>query len=260
MPSSGPLRIGVVCEDVPDFELLATLVDRTLCEHIGWVRELLDGVGPAALGGIRAFCGIEPDRAFLKWSALWALARDKRLRAHGKFGGETGAPDAHAARMALLLFQSAESPPHAVLLLRDTDGDVERCSGLQQARTDPDRRWPFQIVLGAAHSKRECWLLSGFEPEGSHEEGELGRLREELGFDPRLHPERLTAASEREGTRRNAKQVCSRLVGGERAREQRCFEETPLARLRERGQGNGLANFLGYVEKRLIPLLARVPR
>lgn len=250
MPERTPVRIGVVCEDVPDFELTATLVDRVLCERIDWLRRLHEDSGPDVLAGVRAFCGAESGRGFLKWSTVGGLARERQVRVHGKFGEEKGAPDARTARDALMLFVHAQPQPNVVLLVRDTDGDEDRCSGLQQARRDPGRSWPFPVVLGAAHAKRECWVLSGFEPLDDGEERRLSGAREALGFDPRLRSEELNATSEQPGVRRSAKQVCDGLMP--RERQQRCFAETPLKLLRQRGERNGLKNFLDYVEKYVV--------
>lgn len=248
MPSrGGPLHVAVVCEARADFDLAATLIDRVLCEHLPWLAAH-GSADPA-----RAWWQDASGRPFLVWKEIPEQARQQGVRAHGHFGGEPGAADAHAARLALLLLSRAAQPPDAVVLLRDTDGDLSRCQGLQQARTDPQRSWPFPIVLGAAHTKRECWLLCGFDPGDPAEQREHAAVRADLGFDPRTASQQLTAADE--AAKRSAKRVLSALSGNDPLRETRCYAETPLDTLRARGGENGLANFLLYLQKRLAPVV-----
>ncbi|HNN93150.1 MAG TPA: hypothetical protein PKI03_12810 [Pseudomonadota bacterium] len=105
------------------------------------------------------------------------------------------------------------------MLLRDTDGHQARCRGLQQARQDRDRTWPFPVIIGAAHPRRE----------------------------------QLDANDEQ--AKRSAKRVLRILIGSDRDREERCLTEAPLPMLATRGQACGLANFLRYIDKRLLPLV-----
>ena len=247
MPDRGePLCLAVVCEARADFDLAATLVDRVLCDSIPWLAQ------HGSAEPVRTFWQAPSGQPFLRWREVPGLARERGVRAHGHFDGKPGAADAHAARLALLLLAQERQQPSAVVLLRDTDGDLARCQGMQQARIDPQRVWPFPIVLGAAHTKRECWLLAGFEPETPDERQALQTVKAELGFDPCLAAEGLTAVDE--GAKRSAKRVLSLLSGGEPERERRCYAESPLSNLHQRSSANGLRNFLAYLEKRLRPL------
>jgi hypothetical protein len=57
-----------------------------------------------------------------------------------------------------------------------------------------------------------------------------------------------------------AKRVLAVLTGDDRDREARCWLETPLETLKERGQSSGLATYLAEIEKRIVPLLFNRPR
>ncbi len=104
--------------------------------------------------------------------------------------------------------------------------------------------------------KRECWVLAGFEPRSGEEEKELLAVRKELGFDPRLRAEQLTASQgqKKPYTKRDAKLICQRLLGAEREREAACWLETDIETLRERGQKSGLVAYLDEIGTHLLPL------
>jgi hypothetical protein len=151
---------------------------------------------------------------------------------------------------ALLLLATSEAPPGAVIVTRDTDKERARRDGYDQARGA--QRWPFVVIVGVAETKRECWILAGYEPRDDAEREILLRERKELGFDPLSSAEQLTASEE--GARRDAKRVLGALTGGDPDREEACLEEPPRALLRQRGAKNGLALYLQELEERLVPL------
>jgi hypothetical protein len=155
-----------------------------------------------------------------------------------------------------LLLHAAERVPDAVVLVLDSDNDTKRAPGLEQARQAKpwQRPWKFPIAIGVAHSKRECWVLAGFDPNNDTERSILERIREEIGFDPRDQAERLTATHDHD--KLSAKRVLRALTLGNRAREEACWTEANLARMAERGAGTGLGSFLQDVEERLVPVIA----
>jgi hypothetical protein len=109
------------------------------------------------------------------------------------------------------------------------------------------------IVVGLAIVERECWVVSGFEPQ---DEGELSRLeteRKRLGFDPRLRNHELTACKNDQAVHR-PKRVLGELTGYNRDRQRRCWKEVSLNLLQERGGQNGLATYLHEVRDLLAPL------
>jgi len=178
------------------------------------------------------------------------LADQRRIRAHGFMAGRSREPDAAMAERALLLIKAQPSPPAAVLLIRDADKERRRAAGFAQARAA--RPWPFQVVVGVADSKRECWVLAGYEPRDDAERKQLASERQRLGFDPTISAEQLDASTE--GAKRDAKHVLSELTHGDDDREEACLREPPLDRLKQRGARSGLAAYLAEVESRLVPI------
>ncbi|WP_155893548.1 hypothetical protein [Cystobacter fuscus] len=186
----------------------------------------------------------------------WASVREEFQRTgikgiFGKFSGQPGALDAHAARRALLLLASSGQRPDAVLLVRDSDGKLERRSGLEQARDSYE--WPFPVVIGLAEPKRECWVLAGFEPRTEDEKAQLQKEERRLSFHPVRGAHKLTASEH--GAKTDAKKVLDALTRGEPERERVCLEETPLGTLSTLGRETGLAAYLQDVRERLVPVL-----
>lgn len=244
MPELVTCSIAVVCEADADRRAATLLSDRVLRETIEWIST-------ETLPYLRRYRGLGDQDAYLKCSSVKELARQRRVVVHGFVGGEPRKPDAAMAERALVLLATSEAPPGAVILTRDTDKERARREGYEQARGA--QRWPFVVIVGVAETKRECWILAGYEPRDDAEREILLRERKELGFDPLSFAEQLTASEE--GARRDAKRVLDALTGGDPDREDDCLEEPPLALLRQRGANNGLAAYLQELAERLVPLL-----
>jgi len=238
------LSLAVVCEAEPDRHTGCHLADRVVVDQVQWIEEEL-------LDALRQWRGPTPAEPCLLWRRVRELAGQRGIRAHGHFEGEPGAPDAAAARRALLLLHAAEPRPDAVVLLRDDDGEGDRRKGLEQARGAA--RIGVPIVLGVARTKRECWVLAGFEPSSEQEKRLLQEVRQGLGFNPCEHPERLTAHG-RPGAKRDAKQVLDEVTAADHARQEACWTQSDLAVLKDRGRGCGLAEYLDEVRGHLVPL------
>ena len=152
------------------------------------------------------------------------------------------------ARKAFLIARALSKkapakPINAVVVLWDADQQRgERPEGVAAAR-DEARRWaPFQIVCGFPDPEREAWVLAGFDPCNDTERQRLDELRRDLGFSPVDHAVRLR--DKNAGSLRDIKRVLRVLTGADRAREEQCWSEPPLATLRTRGAATGLAGFL----------------
>jgi len=239
------LSLAVVCEASADQQTGCGLADRVFLAEVAWLEEEM-------LPHCRQWRGLNPQEPCLLWKNVHTLARKHGIRAHGHFDGEPGAPDAHCARLALLLLHTTDHAADAIVLLRDDDRKTGRRKGLEQARSTS--RMAVPIVIGLAHPKRECWVLAGFEPRDRAEQRRLTELTKELGFDPRHHAQRLNA--KQAGQKRNAKRVLDELTGGEWERQAACWRETDLQRLRARGGNIGLAVYLDAVNDRLVPLIS----
>ncbi|QJW96354.1 hypothetical protein [Frigoriglobus tundricola] len=237
--------IAVVCEAPADRETAVALATRAVCEHES-VREWME---PEYLH----FRGYRPDDPHLLWREVKATAVANRVSVVGFINGLPASPDAHNALRALNLFNRLDPRPDAVVLVRDSDGDLSRRTGLQQARdAEP---WPFPVVVGLAHTKRECWHIAGFEPKDGDEHERLENERRHLGFDPRKQSHELTAKHDEKNDKRSAKRVLTVLTADDLIREAECLAVIVI--LLERGEENGLRAFLQEIATLLLPLFTR---
>jgi hypothetical protein len=242
------LRFAVVHEAPADFTTATELADRVLLEAIDWLDE-------DQIAYQRSWLGEITGPRYLTWKGIKKLAREAGVRSHGHFDGEPSLPDAAAARRAID-FLLAEVPDlSAILLIRDQDDDPQRRQGLEQARKQD--RSGIAIVVGLAIVERECWVLSGFEPQDENESARLAIERSKLGFDPCLRSHELTACKDDRATR-SPKRVLRELTADDRVRECRCWNDPSLELLRERGSDNGLAAYLHEVRDKVAPLIGHV--
>ena len=103
---------------------------------------------------------------------------------------------------------------------------------------------------------RESWVLNGFIPLNPTEEKILQEIKVGLNFDPCKDAQRLRSNSfEYPDQKRNPKQVVKSLTDNNRLREQKCWEETSLELLRQRGENTGLTDYLNEIEERLTPII-----
>ncbi len=241
-------RFAVVHEAEADFHTATELADRVLLEVIDWLDEHL-------IADQREWVGTIPVEQRLTWKAIPQLAREIGIKAHGHFDGKPGEADASAARRAILYLKEILPDLNAILLIRDQDDQPERRIGLEQARSQD--HGGTVIVVGLAVVEREAWVISGFDPRDDPETARLEAERQTLGFDPRNRSHELTACKNDQATR-SPKRVIRQLSGGDRGRERDCWTYTSLERLRERGDENGLVNYLREVQERLAPLIGHV--
>lgn len=245
MTAPAAFSFAVVCEADADRRTACDLADRVLLENVDWLQ-------PETQADILRWRGLDATGELLSWKLVASEAHRKCLRVRGRFRSSPGAFDERRARLALRLFLIQDKPPDAVLLVRDTDDQEERIPSLERVRTSSD--WPFAVILATPHPKRECWVLAGFDPTDAREEKALAEVRKDLGFDPRLEAERLTAEG-RKGTK-NAKNVLERLLVPGSPREESCWQETDLRLLAERGGGSRLKDYLEELLRILVPLFA----
>lgn len=239
--ASHPRSIGLVVEAPADAETARTLVDRVLRARRSWADD------DDMLEHLRSWRGIAPDSPVTYWKHVRALATAHDVRSHGHFSGEPGAPDAQAARRALVVLAKL-GMTDAVVLLRDADHQPERRVGLEQARNGSPHRE--RIAVGVAEPEREAWVLAGFQPRDAGEHATLGRERQRLGFDPCLAPHSL-----RGDDKRSAKTALATLTAGDLERQRLCLADTPLEHLRERGTSCGLTVFLEELATRVAPAI-----
>jgi hypothetical protein len=241
------LHFAVVREAPADFQTATELADRVLVESINWLGE----------------DQIEYQRTWLSesggvsftWRGVKKSALAAGIDAIGFFDGAPAEPDARVARRAILYLRHALPDLAGVLLIRDQDNQPERRAGLEQARRREEGRLP--VVVGLAIVERESWVISGFDPQDDAEESRLAAERQTLGFDPRVGSHELNACKDNNAPR-SPKRVLRVLCGGDADREYRCWRETTLVTLQERGAENGLTVFLDEVRQKLAGLIGHV--
>lgn len=240
-------KFVVVFEAPADFTTATELADRVLMESIGWLE-------PKWLDPVRDWIRETPDGKPLTWKSISRRARENGITVRGKaaFGREVVFEDARAARRAMALIKKLIEDTDAIVLIRDLDNQPDRLSGLRQAKVA--EHGAVGIVIAAANPERECWVISGFEPLAAAEQEQLALETQELGGDPRLCSQELTAGSD-DQAKRSPKRILKSLSGGDPNREARCWRETDLSVLHDRGQENGLADYLREVNEILVPLI-----
>jgi hypothetical protein len=241
------MKLIAFCEAQADFLLAKDLIDRVLGEAATWVLDLLES-SPEA---VRAYLPDPKGREFFVIKELNEYTRARSLRLpHGHFDGKPGAADAVMGRTAFVIARAIAKTEQldAVVLTRDLDKQPERRIGLEQARAEAALR----IVLGCANIMREAWVLAGFEPEDEVEQDRLAAVRQALGFSPVDKAHELTSNDER--AKRSPKRVLRELTLGDLDRQERCWRDTRLDTLRDRGEHSGLAEFLDEIKDLLVPL------
>lgn len=243
------MEFVIVVEGPADARTACGLADRVL---VGCSPHWLDTHTYEAM---RTWCGLVEDTPFTPWSDVKQLARERGIRylGHLKSTGQPGSTDSAPGRKAIILHNRRTRDRNApvLVLVRDLDSQPERREGLEQARSEPEAN-SLSIVIGTANPTREAWVLNGFVPATEEEEIRLTEIREELNLNPCTEAERLRGARDES---RNAKRVLDTLTDGLIEREHRCWQDTDLATLKERGQTTGLTDYLNEVEDYLLPLL-----
>ena len=242
------LQFAVVHEWTEDFDHACALADRVLVETVEWLDD-------DSLPFHREWIGLDDDQSRLNWSSIGRKAKSLRIRINGFIDGEIPQPDAKAAHRAIKYIELKFPRISGMMLIRDQDKVQSRRLGLEQVRKAHPN---MAIVIGFAITERECWILSGFDPITHEEIASLADERRKLGFDPRLRSEELTAGADDTATK-SPKRVCRSLLCDDGERRKRCWLETPLALLRERGARNGLAAFLSDVESGIAPKIGYLP-
>ncbi len=234
------------CEAQADFATASELIDRALHDRAPtWVGDLLEHTPE----GARSWTcdGTEP---WWDLHRLSAYAAELGIRVpQGHFDGKPGRAGAAMARnvFAIIRHLSRRERIDGLVLLWDGDNaDAARATGLGQARDLSG--WDFAKVLALAIRSREAWVLAGFEPENERERESHAELKKKLGYCPLEQAHRLDSKSA-------SKNVVDALTAGNWQREERCWKEAPLDRLRARGDKSGLARFLADVESELLPLI-----
>lgn len=254
------MRLLVFCEAEGDFRAIAGLVDRVLREQgPAWFREHLEHY---PLDDLRTWVG-PGDRPFFDVHHVYKDAQRRSISLpHNRFDGRKGAAGYLAARTAFLVARHETRTSGALdavihVIDADNQGDARR-DGQRDARTATLPSHDFAIVLGCPDLEREAWVLAGFEPENAVERERLAAERHALGFCPCDEAHRLR--DHQDSAPRSPKRALRDLTRGDPEREERCWTEAPLDRLRARGVASGLRAFLDELGEHLVPLCERSAR
>lgn len=245
------IEIAVVVEAEADARIVCGLADRLLLEEgPSWVEDHL-------LPVIRNWSGLEEGSSFTKWTRIDDFfGQFPRLRYRRRASEQKKQPYYATARKAIILTPLLRrQTPDVLILMCDLDSQQERRDGLMQAREDEQTH--LTIVIATPNPKREAWVLNGFICENEREQAELAFIRQEIKFDPCLQAERLRYASQTSRPERNPKDILHRLTNGDHERKERCWADTPLTILRERGEATLLKDFLDEIGNALLPLFSK---
>lgn len=240
------VSVAVVCEATADRVTITTLAERVIRDAATWIE-------PETVGNYVEWRGYRRTDPHLEWTGLDPIAADLGLVIRFRDVQPLHPYSQNALRAIRVLARSPDRVD-AIILVPDSDDDTDRLRGLEQARDYAREALP--IVIGLAHTKRECWHICGFEPEHDGEGKALEELRSELGPDIRTRTEGLTAKHSATTDKRSAKRVLSKLCGDDRERELRCLTTLPVEELKKRGANNGLRAFLGELRQHLVPPFA----
>ncbi|MFN0051404.1 MAG: hypothetical protein ACKV0T_04390 [Planctomycetales bacterium] len=217
-----------------------------MLEGISWLEE-------DSIDFQRKWIDRDPSGYRLHWTTVATRAKEIGIRVSGHFDNNAALPDARAARRAIQYVLRVFENVDAILLVRDLDDQPERQQGLEQARRADHSGT--SIILAVANTERECWVLCGFVPKDEFEERLLQRERQELGANPCLRSEELTACKD-DSALRSPKRVLKVLTGDDWERQRECWKDTSLDLLKERGIGNGLTSYLEEIKVNLAPLIS----
>ncbi|NJK33257.1 MAG: hypothetical protein HC927_13145 [Deltaproteobacteria bacterium] len=241
---SGPLEIIIAAEDESDARRVRILIDRLLCDADDWVRE-----DPAQLDHLRRWRGETEASGFVDIHKIHDLAKARRIPMPlGKFGELYDLP---LIRRFLLMMQRAEARPHAIVWIRDTDGDLNRGKAWDEARSKFVA--DFMVLLGGfPHECMEAWLLTTWANGTHYDDERVAGPRRQLGFNPATQPHLL---SHKTNVPKSAKAIVSALaVEGDET-----FESCDLQALLAGDDEAGLAAFLRLVREQLIPAVRQGP-
>jgi len=245
------LQFCVVFEDRADFQIATELADRILIEHVDWLQD------PDVLDSVRVWTSAFEGSQF-RWRDIDGLGKRVGITIRGYFDRIPAKPDSRRARQAIQVMKRLIPHVSGIVLIRDADKEIERKQGLEMARQEHIASGStVAVVVGLAVTKRECWVLAGYEPTNDLERNLLENENEYLGFNPVTMSHQLTAQHDENNDKRSAKRVVSKLTQNDFERESTCWRETRLATLRANGSSNGLRDYLGEVELKLVPIIRR---
>ncbi|WP_020473086.1 type 1 periplasmic-binding domain-containing protein [Zavarzinella formosa] len=245
-----PLSIAIVCEAPADARTVRALAERVLMESCDWIEA-------ETLADHIEWRGFRKSETHLEWmgrGGVQDLAKELGIRVRWRLN-EPIPQYGHTTLKAIQVLIASPDPVDGMVLIPDSDNRLERRNGLLQGR-EHFSHTKVPIIVGLAHTKRECWHIAGFTPTDKHEETRLDETRALLEFDPTKLAHKLTGG---QGEARCPKRVLAFLTQDNWKREMECLQ-TPFPALEDRGSETGLPEFLAELRTRLTPAFGGSPR
>ncbi len=243
------LSIALVCEADADRITVTTLAERLILDSATWIER-------ESLPDYVVWRGYRAVDSHLVWTDVKDHARQLGIVATFRTT-QPRHPYSQNSLRAIRVLAASPDPVDAIIMVADSDNDLTRLEGFHQAR-DYEQPNDLPIVVGLAHTKRECWHIAGFEPVDDAETQRIAALRQEVGFDFRTQSHELTAKHDEANDKRSAKRVLAALTQDHKERETACLH-VPFVLLDQRGVENGLCAFLSELRTRLAPELTGKP-
>jgi hypothetical protein len=244
--------IMIVGEGVTEYEAISELIDQALMARIEYIE-------PETISAFRTFVGLSHFEPFERLRTSPGERRQDYRRAVRKAWGE---PISHPVELVIATklqeilshYSDREQELPYLVIVKDTDADEECRDAIRNLRVLYEAE---RLVIGYQHAELECWLIAAFEPTDGHERQRLRDMDHgELpgcGFNPCLRSHDLTnTGPDHDGIKLSPKRVLRYLTAGDRSRALHGLHRDNHATLIQRGEHNGLADFLGDIRSRLI--------
>lgn len=235
------MKFLLVCEGSADEGDLRAMTEHALRFAHDWVAQF-ETVEAAGLQWVRPNGG-EP---YLRWADIKKTCEDLRVPPVLRLGMPL-----HAAstRRVLNALSKMGEDISRVIFVHDSDGNADVRESIEstrdawlQERDEKDDRQTFDVGVGVANPEHEAWLIAMFKPRDEGESSQLQRVKQRLGFDPTLHPERLTSG--RVTDPKDAKRVLRELLGDDSERREALLREATIPEMFARSDESGLRPFV----------------
>lgn len=261
------IRLIRICEDRMHATLVEGITERIVREefaHAGWPFDSWDSCDDTSASKTpytRRWCRLDDSDG---WESSTALP--KRSSGFARAGARAEGVVARKALQHSLsrLSQEQIGEPCVLFIIVDLHAEsasvgvalASMCEQVDDILRD-ETAAPCVLCVAMA-PEAEAWVCAGFSPSGEQERGAHKALCDELSFDPTTQPHRLTGGDESEPN--DAKRALKRLVPDKYSeRAERCWTETPLETLEDRGRCAGIREFLQAVRGFAIPFLSSKP-
>lgn len=205
MNAEVPWRIILVAEGPSDQKRVGLLVDYFLKKNAAVTTH------PDAL---RRFEGLSGE-SYIKIRDIPRMVRERGFdRRYSQTGPKKGDGNTLRQLYNVLKKEKLLTPETVILWARDDDGHPSRRDEVSATRDDLPNSTP--ILFAIASECGEAWVIAGWNPTTITDAAKLKELRQDFGFAPHTHPERL---SHKEDVPKSAKVVVKKLFENDEEQE-----------------------------------------